>query len=519
MLKLFSLRYCFGELVSAPTISGMKQLKSLFCTLLLSFTMVGGSASQVAALPPVAPTPAQPTGLVLTQIKITGDEFVVLQNTATADITDLSLYSLKTFNNVNPLTAGATSAVQQLPATSLGAGQRLILSAVTRNTCGASIAGKLGLSFVDGGGFLEILQIVNGVPVIADSVSWNSGASGIIPNVPTSTKDPQGLYYRYANGPGFSWQLADQEPLNNCQLSVLFTSSSGNQKIIVPLTSLITAVDSAPATIVVASNDSEAEAATPNLPASDSGLTVPEITELLPNPAGSGNDASDEFIELYNPNDTAFDLSGFKLQTGISSVHVYTFSSGVALAPKSFTSFTTAMTGLSLSNNGGRAQLLDPSGTVLVKTDTYGTAIDGQAWALANGHWYWSLTPTLGAANIVTLPAPLAKQVAKPVVKPVVSPALEAKPKTINSSKRAVTPSPKASKANTPKAPKKPKATKTIAATPTAAAVTARPVQAKVVALVASLAVLYGAYEYRADLANIVHKLRGKLGIGRPDRS
>ena len=162
--------------------------------------------------------------------------------------------------------------------------------------------------------------------------------------------------------------------------------------------------------------------------------------------------------------------------------------------------------------------MLDPSGTALVKTETFGTANVGQALALANGHWYWSLTPTLGAANVVTLPTPLTKTVAKPVVKPVVSPTLEAKPKTTNSSKRAATPSPKTSTANTPKAPKKPKAAKTIAATPTAAAVTARPVQAKVVALVASLAVLYGAYEYRADLANIVHKLRGKLGSGRPDR-
>lgn len=224
----------------------MKQLKSSFYLLLITLITVGVSAPQlaVAAASSVAPTPAAPISLSLAQIKITGDEFIVLQNNAPTEIADLSQYSLKSFNNVNRVAAGVNSAVQQLPATILGAGQRLILSTNTRNTCGASIAGKLSLSLVDGGGFLEILQTVNGVSTAIDSVSWSSGANGVIPTVPTSAKDPQGMYYRYASGTAFNWQLADQDPTNYCQLSVAT----------VPTTSFISAIDSAPASIVVTSN-------------------------------------------------------------------------------------------------------------------------------------------------------------------------------------------------------------------------------------------------------------------------
>ena len=519
MFKPFSLCYCFGWVVWTPTIADMKQLKSSLYALFLSLLIAGSSCPGLAsaAVTPMAATPAVPSGLSLAQIKVTGDEFIILQNNTATDISDLCVYSLKAFNNVNPLAVGVSNGVQQLPATSLATGQRLILSATTRNTCGAAIAGKLSLSLVDGGGFLEILQATNGASIVGDSVSWSSGAAGVIQNVPSSTKDLQGLYYRYANGSVFNWQLAYQDPVNYCQLGVLSTTSGGSTKIIVPSTSLIIAIDSAPATIVLASSDPEADTAKPDLPPADIGLKVPEITELLPNPAGSGTDASNEFIELYNPNDRPFDLSGFKLQSGLKSLHVYTFSTGAVLPSQSFTSFNTAATGLSLSNSGGRAQLLDPSGNLLVSTDIYGTAADGQSWALANGHWYWSLTPTPSAANLVTLMAPVVKLPAAP--SPVAASA--PKSKTLKAAKLAsptATRAAKSAKATTAKALKKPKTTtKTIAVTPTAAAVTARPVQAKVIALVVGLAVLYGAYEYRADLANGFHQLRSKHGFGRPD--
>lgn len=502
----------------------MKTIKLLFYLLGLISLMSFGTVRPVTALSTslLPPSPAVPSILALAELKITGDESVVLQNNGPTDIADLSQYSLKSFNNVNPAAVGATNSTQQLPALGLSRGQRLLLSASTRPTCGAQLAGKLSLSLVDGGGFLEILHtsVSPSTSVIVDSVSWSSTTAGQISNISSSTKDPQAIYYRYSSGANYSWQLADRSAEDTCQLTV--TTSTGGPATIVPTTEsgLVLATDSAPVTILATSDTSASSNAADDLPEADKGLLVPEITELLPNPKGSGNDLTDEYIELYNPNPTAFDLTGFRLQTGLASLHDFTFSSGASLAAKSFTAYYSGETGLSLSNGGSRVKLLDPSGQTLITSDAYGTARDGQAWALANGHWYWSIVPTPAAANIISQP-PSGPRFSADT--PTGAPRTVALAKNTTPSHATDIKSPKATKAKTVKpaaAPKVKKAKpKAVSVTPTAKAVTARPVQFRIVALVAGLAVLYGAYEYRADLANGFYKLRAKLGSGRPNRS
>jgi hypothetical protein len=203
---------------------------------------------------------------------------------------------------------------------------------------------------------------------------------------------------------------------------------------------------------------------------------------LLPNPTGTGNDATDEFIELYNPNPAAFDLTGFTLQTGATTKHSYVFPAGTDLAPQSFTAFYSSVTGLSLSNTSGQADLLDPFGNKLSATDVYGTAKDGQAWSLANGKWYFTTAPTPNAANVV-------KQI------------------TI------------ASKATT-KGNSVVKGVSTAASSATNAAQAASPVPIHplVLAAIAVLAVGYGVYEYRNDLANGIHQFRANRANRRKAR-
>ncbi|MBC7707875.1 lamin tail domain-containing protein [Polaromonas sp.] len=505
----------------------MKRILTFSVTIALCLILSLGSAislSIAAATVVNAPTPAVPSALAIAEIKVTGDEFIVLQNNTTADIQDLSRYSLKSFNNTNPSASGVTSASQSLPAVTLGQGQQLLLSAGVRPTCGASLAGKLSLSLVDGGGYLQVLNTAatNTNPVVVDSVSWSSSAVSDIQSVPSSTKSPGAVYYRFNSGTAYTWQLATLDASSSCRLNVQL--AGGTTTTSVTTTTLLASADSAPATIISSgvASSSQSTPSESSLPEPDRGLLIPEITELLPNPNGSGNDATEEYIELYNPNDTEFELSGFRLQSGITTLHDFTFSSGAILAPKSFASYFAADTGLSLSNNGSRVQLLDPSGAILIVTESYGTARDGQSWALANGHWYWSLTPTPGAANTVTLPAVVSKAAPKAVT-PLKSAAVEKPTKTKLSAKHTT-----AKPSKTPKAPKaakkaKPKKVKTdkpkpINVTPTAASVSARPIQTRVVALVAGIAVLYGLYEYRADLANGIYKLRTKFGASRANR-
>ena len=61
---------------------------------------------------------AAPSGLSLLEIKITGDEFLVLQNNTGGTISDLSAYWLTMYNNVNPAASGVSTSTQQLPSVS-----------------------------------------------------------------------------------------------------------------------------------------------------------------------------------------------------------------------------------------------------------------------------------------------------------------------------------------------------------------------------------------------------------------
>lgn len=140
------------------------------------------------------------------------------------------------------------------------------------------------------------------------------------------------------------------------------------------------------------------------------GKAAPIINEILPNPAAPQTDADDEFIELYNPNDSVFDLSGFKLAFGSTKPRKYMFPEGTVLQPKEFKAFTSGDTSISLSNTEAQVWLLDPNEQVIGQSEPYSKAKDGYAWALDNGKWVWTTTPTPNEMNIITLGAGSSKE-------------------------------------------------------------------------------------------------------------
>ncbi|HET6924652.1 MAG TPA: lamin tail domain-containing protein [Candidatus Saccharimonadales bacterium] len=422
-----------------------------------------------------------PDTLALAELKITGDEYVRLQNNGSSDIDDLSSYWLYDFNNVNPLAGGVSSSQQQLPAVGLKQGQSLLLSGSPRNTCGATVAGKLNVSLTDGGGFLQLVRLsqdASGVKQTGgDMVSWSNGANGIIQNVPSSSKDPQGtnMYYRYQMPDGYGWQLAAMDASDSCSLHVAASGTSTP----VSMGSLSGVTAEPPATIISLADQADSATDTPTLPLSDIGLMSPVINELLPNPAGTGNDSTDEYIELYNPNPKSFDLSGFTLETGLTTKHKYIFPADTLLAAHSFTAFYAADTHLTLSNSGSQAALLDPFGTVINQSDPFGTAKDGVAWALAKGEWYFTSDPTPNAANVI---------------------------------KQASTTKTKSSKAKSAAAVKG-AATSSAGVGGTASGNDTQvaqltPIHPWTLAIVIALALAYGLYEYRFDLANRFYQFR-----------
>jgi hypothetical protein len=437
-----------------------------------------------------------PGDLTIIELKMTGTESVVVENTSTAPI-NLQNYLIEYFNKAIPASLAIPTSTQQLPNISLGPQQSLLLNSDNAATCGAAAVANSGFSLSDTSGQIAIMRVDSQADGslnyrLQDHVSWTSSASAAdLLKVPSNTSDPQAVWYRkLVDG---SWQQAE---LNGCSVLLAMVAPSSG-----PTFSQWASGQEPPATFVPAGAGIDGQNSL--IPLNDTGLGAPIITELLPNPAEPQSDSEDEFIELYNPNDSIFDLTGFKLEIGSSTKHFYTFPEGSMLAPKGFTAFFSVDTGLSLVNSGGQVWLLDPIGSTISQTKPYGTAKDGQAWALANGDWYWTANPTPNSSNIISLP--LSTQSLSLGSPNKTAKAASSKAKTTKSSAKAA---------------KKIKSTPTKAAQPFTSTVSANatPIHPAVLAGVGAVALLYALYEYRLDLANRFYKFRRNRAYRVTDR-
>lgn len=450
---------------------------------------------------------ASEPSLVISQLKITSKngQFITLYN-STDSLLDMSQYQLEYFNNYDPDKV-TSSRVISLSGFVQPHGYFMVNNS-SLVICYQMTVDSLSLGFSSTAGMVRVLDtglLGTSAPSVEDYVGWSKTAAAGAQTLPTDSNaflerqplDAAG--YPDIRSPGTGNWTAVEPGNDACQL---INSTDGSVVDAGP-SQLLPAVE--PAATILSLNGGYADVSPANLPLADSGLITPAITELLPNPAGSGNDTTDEFVELYNPNNASFDLSGFSLQTGTTSLHNYKFPVGTSLPASGFAVFYSADTGLSLSNQGGQARLLDPSGKPISISGIYGSAGDGLAWALANGKWYWTVRPTPTAANIIDQPAskkPAAKTDPK---RPAAAP------------KASKTTKPKTAKAAKAKKPKKAKSNLT--AKPVAAKQVATSIHPWTLALVAAAAILYGAYEYRADLANSIYRLRSYFRARREDRT
>jgi hypothetical protein len=416
----------------------------------------------------------------MSQLKLTSSsgQFIRLYNQSDATL-DLSGYQLEYFNNYD-LAKATSSKLISLPG-SLSPHSYYLVNDDSLLLCYQQTVDSQSLGLSTTAGLVEVLgatQTAPGkavAPQILDYVAWSKTAAGGVQTLPTSTAASL-LRQGNVDSPGTgTWQAVQPSLDNPCQLV-----SAANQIVPGGPDDLLPPAV-APATIVSLAGTTSTG---PSLPDADHGLQSPSVTELLPNPNGTGTDGTDEFIELYNPNISAFDLTGFSLVSGKTTLRHYIFAAGTSLPPRSFTAFYSSVTGLNMSNSGGQVQLVDPFGQSISATALYGAAKDGQTWALANGKWYWTEQPTPGAANVVKQAVTTAKPAKTPTVKgPVAKTAPVAQ----------------------------------VASTSDASSATS-PIHAGTLALVGGLALLYGAYEYRHDLANRLHQLRRHRRARRQDR-
>ncbi len=443
---------------------------------------------------------ANGSSLTISQLKITSSngQFITLYNSTNASL-DMSKYQLEYFNHYD-LAKATSSKLIALSGTVPPHGYFMVNDSALL-LCYQLTVDSVSLGLSSTAGLVEVLAFnqsapgSSAVPSLQDFVGWSKTAASGAQTLPASTNAfLQRQPVDTKNNPAISvpgsgsWQAVQPDSGNPCSLTTATTTPT-----IIPtgLNQLLPA-GQPPATIVTIAADSESAEALPSLPASDIGLMAPQVNEVLANPSGTGNDDTDEFIELYNANAAAFDLSGFSLQVGTTALHSYVFPAGTSLPGHGFTAFYSAATGLSLSNSGGQAKLLDPFASSLSASEIYTTAKDGQAWALAKGKWYWTTKLTPGAANVVELPAAAKKTAAK-------------------------------AKASSKTGPQVKSTAAKTAGTGTAAPITdsatTTPIHLWTLALVAGLALLYGAYEYRADLANRIYQFRSYLKARRADRA
>ena len=433
--------------------------------------------------------------LAVREVKIKGDDFMVLQADATVQLGDywLGYSSSEPLENLTP--------EYQLASGILRAGEAVVLvgdSAVP--TCDAVLAMDMPVALAETKGAVALWKQSrsgDGKSMTfsyADGFTWTNTKTGTADIVrPTTTEDGLATptWFRNLGTGSLAWQVGDlvEDDTQGCVL---------RNKAQAVLGAYTGTPDTNPPAVIEDDGSGSTDSAASN---DNIGLLAPQITELLPNPAGTGTDATDEFVELYNPNATMFDLSGYTLETGLTTKHDYVFPEGTVLGAYSFTSFAASQTALSMSNTSGQATLLDTSGAILSQSDPYGTASDGKAWALADDTWYWTNTPTAGASNIIAA-TPVAAAVAT-VKKAVVAAKATTK------------------KATTAKAATAKKTTKTASTAPKVVSDATKPIRGihpLVLALVALAALGYGVYEYRHDMANAFHKFRADRAARRSHR-
>jgi|JI10StandDraft_1071094.scaffolds.fasta_scaffold07716_10 hypothetical protein len=474
----------------------LKILSLLFVVILMIPVVPVYAKEQAIALP----------DLYIREAKITGEEFVVLQ--AAVDVPDLSEYWLG--YNSNEL---ATTVVpsQQLPARTLLAGQAIVLTSDGSATCDAVWITKLSATLGDTRGVLMLRKLTNvgttSTFTTVDSVNWaKPSASGTTTAQLDLRKETASLAYPVwyqdkAHTP--AWRVGHME---GCTLRLAAVTNQPTEEI-----SWEVEAEEPPA-IIESLTDEQLPEETGETVAANVGLAPPQITELLPNPVGTGTDGSEEYIELYNSNEQPFNLGGFKLQTGVTTKYTYTFPAGTTLPAKSFRAFYAVQTGLSMSNTGSQAALLDPEGTEISTTEAYTGAKDGMAWALAQGAWYWTNRQTPNDTNVIVQVTP---SVLAATTKKAVSALATTTKKAATAAKAKVAKAKKATTAQKTKSDKTPRTSASIASAATKPA----PIHWGILAAVATGALGYGLYGYRHDMANKYHNLRANRAARRAHRS
>lgn len=151
------------------------------------------------------------------------------------------------------------------------------------------------------------------------------------------------------------------------------------------------------------------EPVVPEIPKEEPPLVIAEqydvdINELFIDPSSPQTDSNDEFIELFNPNPVPADISGYRIEAGITTIYKHIFKEGTIMPPLGYLTIYSKDTTISMTNSGGRVSLYNLDNLEL-ETVSYNESRQGESWSKnIAGVWEWSSTVTPDAMNIITKP-------------------------------------------------------------------------------------------------------------------
>lgn len=487
----------------------LRFLRSMFALPLLFQVLVGVQVS-AESMP----------AIIITEVKVRNDttsdgglnEFIELYNPGTEPVS-LNEYFMNFTSTSPPIFDSKKATV--IATGLLPAGKSLVLA---KDNLDLNLPNSLKSSFSnlnDAGGTLQITDLTGNV---LDQFTWSSTLPVVAPvqhicilaNDVCDISRTQSFgrskdsddNYEIANP---LWVLGDPTPESTTLLPLPEPSPEPDTEPLPTVAEPIVLTDTTPSAETVDDNitppnETTTETLAPRLP--------PQITELLPNPASPASDSTDEYIELYNPNDQPLDLMGYKLQTGNTFSYSHTFND-TKLVAYEYKAFLITETKVILSNSGGQARLLDPDGVVVAQTNVYDNANDGDAWALINGAWQWTTKSTPNAPNELTLPILKVASTKAPTVK---------KATVTKTSKPKAT-----AKVASAKTTKSPKTSKT-AATPSTQSnqdpeELPPTIHPTILAGVGAITLLYAVYEYRHDAHNALKRFQRNRATRRTIRS
>ncbi len=144
------------------------------------------------------------------------------------------------------------------------------------------------------------------------------------------------------------------------------------------------------------------------------------ITEILPNPKGSDNEAKGEFIEIKNIGLKTVDLFAWYIDDQKDGSTPYQIKEHLKIKPQKYLVFYKGKTKLSLNNSNESVRILWPDKKVLQEIKFKESAKEGQSFSLKDNKWSWTSSITPGRDNIIksaSAKAPADKQENKKTTK------------------------------------------------------------------------------------------------------